>query len=475
MPGAVHFIGMCGAGMSAVAILMRDGGWRVTGSDSGFYEPVLGALQRAGLPFMEGHRAENIPEDASVVVIGKHAKLIPESNEEVAEAFRLRDEGRIKVLSYPEVLHELTKATTNLVVAGSYGKSTTASLAAWTLEDSGKKPSWFLGAVPLDLPHPARRGDGPLFVLEGDEYPSANWDPRPKFVYYNPTLAVLTSLAYDHVNVFATPEAYRATYRALVKALPPTGLLVACTEGEGVAELAAEAPCEVVTYGRAGQYRYHDVARSGTATTFVLDLPDGRSAAIQTSLLGVHNAENITAVAAALLERGFVDLDEFVASVARFRGIRRRAELRTPNSSVPVYEDLSSSRPKARAFLAALRGHYPHARIVALFQPHTFSFRSRKAASWYEGLFVDASEVLLFSPPELPGLDTDDRMSHDEIYDLVRNGNPQPVTVVRDFDEARRALDSRLAAGDVLAIMTSGGMGGAVERLVEWVATRFPG
>lgn len=473
-PGSVHFIGICGAGMSAVAILMRDAGWTVTGSDSGFYEPVLGALRRADLPFIEGHRAENIPDEARLIVIGKHAKLVPDSNAEVAEAFRRRDEGRLTICSYPEILNRLTRETTNLVVAGSYGKSTTASLAAWVLADAGKNPSWFLGAVPLDLPNSAGRGNGPLFVLEGDEYPSANWDPRPKFVHYNPTMVVLTSLAYDHVNVFPTPEDYRSAYRVLVEALPANGSLVACTDGEGVADLAAEAPCKVVTYGRDGAYAYRDVARSGADTTFTLLLPDGTNAPIRTTLLGEHNAQNITGVAAALLAPGFVTLEEFVGAVARFRGIRRRAELRTPGSSVPVYEDLSSSRPKARAFLAALRGHYPTARIVALFQPHTFSFRSRKAAHWYEGLFEDATEVLLFSPPELPGLASDDRLGHDEIFRLVEAGNNRPVTVVRDHAETQAALESRLGEGDVLAIMTSGGMGGAVERLVEWVADRFP-
>ncbi|MCW5940623.1 MAG: hypothetical protein KIS66_00230 [Fimbriimonadaceae bacterium] len=460
--------------MSAVAIMLRNAGWRVTGSDYDYYEPVSGALRRAGLPFIKGYRAENIASDIGLVVIGKHAKLVPESNPEVAEAFRLRDLGRVEVRSYPEVLHELTRDTTNLVVTGSYGKSTTASLAAWVLVAAGKDPSWFLGAVPIDLPAGAGHGQGSVFVLEGDEYPSANWDPRPKFLHYNPRIVVLTSLAYDHVNVFQTVEDYRATYRELVRALPSDGVLVACADGEGVLELAQEAPCQVITYGREGAWSYRDVARQGDSTTFGLVTPDGGARTVQMTLLGEHNAQNVTGVAAALLGNRLVSWEQFEGAVARFQGIRRRAELRTPGARVLVYEDLSSSAVKARAFLAALRAQYRDARIVALFQPHTFSFRSRRAAHWYQELFADASEVLLFSPPELEGLSSDEQLGHDEIAALVRGGNDRPVTVVRDAEETLAELESRLRPGDVLAMMTSGGMGDAVDRVVSWVNERFP-
>ncbi len=474
MSRSVHFIGLCGVGMSATAILMRDQGWTVTGSDEGFYDPQLSMLLAEGLPPIEGHRAANIPAEAERVVIGRHAKLTPDTNEEVAEAFRLQAQGKVVVRSFPDELEDLAAQTHNIVVTGSFGKSSTATMAAWALHHAGADPSWFLGVVPNGFPQ-ARLGGSDWFVLEGDEYPTSNWDDRSKFVRYRPTSAILTSLVHDHKNFFKTEESYVERFRELVAMLPPSGVLAACGTGYRVPEVAALGRARVVTYGGDGPWdmSFRAFERIPGGSVFELWRRGERLGEVELSnMLGVHNAENAAGVAAMLLEHGAVSFDALASALACFPGMKRRCELKTPpECSVAVYEDLSSSREKAMAFLAALRGQFPDRRIHAFFQPHTFSFRSRASADWYAGMFADASRVVLFSPPSLRGLGADE-MGTQEILELIRAGFPGPVAAVGDAESAVAEL-APVEPGDVVAVMTSGNMGNAIPALVSAVVARF--
>ena len=229
--------------MSAVARILQESGWRVTGSDEDFYPPIADVIQRYEIPCAVGYRAENLPEGVERVVIGMNARLVPETNAEVEAAY---ETGRR--VSFPGILSELTQGRENFVVAGSFGKSSCAALAAWVLEHSGKKPGWFVGAESLNLPDNGRRGDGKLWVLEGDEYPACHWDRRSKFLFYNARHVLLTSGAHDHVNVFPTLEDYLAPFEELVSTLPESGTLVACKNGEHLARVCEKSSARVVWY-----------------------------------------------------------------------------------------------------------------------------------------------------------------------------------------------------------------------------------
>ncbi|MGH6755122.1 MAG: Mur ligase domain-containing protein, partial [Bradyrhizobium sp.] len=183
-----HFIGIAGKGMSATALLLRQMGVRITGSDEGFYPPVSDYLRNENIPFAAGYRKENIPDDADVIVIGKNAKLVPESNEEVRAAM---DSGK-PVRSFADLLHDMTVNSETIVAAGSYGKSTCTALLAWCLRVANRDPSYFIGEITNGLERHAHRGQGPTFVLEGDEYPASNWDNRSKFLLYNAKNVLLT-------------------------------------------------------------------------------------------------------------------------------------------------------------------------------------------------------------------------------------------------------------------------------------------
>ena len=214
--------------MSATAILLRDSGVAVTGSDEAIYPPISQVLAREKLVCLAPYAPQNIPDDADLIVIGKNARLAPEKNAEVAEAFaRAARPGGPKILSFADVLALLSRGRENIVVAGSFGKTTSVSMMAHCLASVGLDPSWMIGAVPLSPARATNAGTGKFFLLEGDEYPSSNTDSQSKFLHYRPAHVLLTPMAHDHVNVFPTIKSYLAPFHQLFDMVPREGLVVA--------------------------------------------------------------------------------------------------------------------------------------------------------------------------------------------------------------------------------------------------------
>lgn len=469
---SVHFIGICGAGMSGVALMMREAGWTVTGSDEGFYPPVSDLLDATGIPCLSPHAAGNIPEGVNLVVIGKHAKLT-ESNPEVARAFALRDQGLLRIASYPEVIRDLIESNRTVVVAGSFGKSTTTALTAWILDCAGLEPGFFVGAVPSNFSTNARLGAGRVMVIEGDEYPSANWDATSKFEYYQPEVTVITSGEHDHFNVFPTLESYLAPFERLVRLTPSTGRLVLAHGGAHLERLASLASAPVLWTGIDGNTAVsaREVTQDGPMLRFELIIKGESWGHMELPMLGRHNVENALQAIAAALEIAPVDRETLRQALSSYRGLRRRLEPKHLSSDVVIYEDLSSSRAKAMAALQAMRDAYPTHRLLAIFQPHTFSFRSRDALEWYPGMFAAADAVAVYQPPHFRTGAESSLLGHDEIFDAIQNGNSLEATSVQSLEEIGSFLDAQPRGPRAVLIMTSGGMDGLVQRIVESAST----
>ncbi len=468
----VHFIGICGAGMSAVAILLKEQGMTVTGSDEGAYPPVSDLLVAHGIPFATSYAAANIPASADTIIIGKHSRLTPEENEEVRAAFA----SGLPVLSFPQVLEKLTEEKRRIVVAGSYGKSTCSALMAWCLERAGKDPGYFIGAATTTPKESAYDGSGNIFVFEGDEYPAANWDPTSKFLYYHPHHLLLTALAHDHINVFPTHRSYIEPFLKLVEELPPDGLLVTCVDDPTALSHAATWKNKkgLRTYGldtgatwRAKRITY------GDSTTFDLVGPLlERPLRFTTTLLGAHNVQNIVGVAALLLEAGLLAPDEIRDGVASFKELHRRLDRVSRTTRIPVYEGFGSSYEKARAAIDAMRLHFPTKRLIVVFEPHTFSWRNRGSLRWYDTAFQDAERVFIYKPPET-GAHTHDQLG---LHEIVRRIHEAHMSVY-GFEETEEGLKHIMAEvknGDVLLILTSGDMGGLIPKMVAALEERFP-
>lgn len=463
-----HFIGICGAGMSAVAKLLLEKGHTVSGSDEGFYPPISDYLIKHVIPCLTPYKKENIPEEVDYIVIGKHAKLTKESNDEVAYAFSLQK----PILSFPEVLEMITKDRERIVIAGSYGKSTCSALIAHILSSAKKSPGYFIGAVPLTPQSNAKIGEGKEFILEGDEYPSLNWDSTSKFLYYHPKHLLLTALAHDHVNVFPTQEDYIKPFLKLIQEVPGDGKIVICLDEKIIAEKRKILPGKSITYGLTpfATWSAKDI-NFGEKTSFTLTKQGKDIITLSTSLLGKHNIQNCIGVSALLLETNKVTKEELCTALSTFEGIVRRLDKKSTKTIIPIYEGFGSSIDKARSAIEAIKLHFPDRKLIILFEPHTFSWRNRNALPWYDSVFDGADEVFIYKPPE-HGSQTHDQLTLDEIVLRVEKTS----TSVTACDKKEIVLEKlkKIDTNSVVLILSSGDMDGLVDESILLLERSFP-
>jgi UDP-N-acetylmuramate: L-alanyl-gamma-D-glutamyl-meso-diaminopimelate ligase len=454
----IHFTGIAGAGMAAAALMMREAGHAISGSDEDVFPPMSTYVEGLGFPIAWRFDPANLPGDLDLLVLGASAKLGGEANVEV-QAARARG---VRITTFPELVGEATAGRENTVVAGSFGKSTCTGLMAHILRESGVDAGWMIGAISPSLPDTGHWGAAAQVVLEGDEYIVGPADHRSKFALYHPRDVLLTSLVHDHVNVFPTFADYEAPFRDLLRLIPEGGLLVA-RESAPIRAIADEAACRIVWYDTKpcdGWYA-RDVT-FGEASRFTLVGPGGREVPLATTLLGEHNIENIVGVSAYLLERGLVDAAQLARAVESFGGIRRRLDRLTRRSAVPVVEGFGSSYEKARSAIEAMLLHYPTRPLTVVFEPHTFSWRSRDALAWYDTVFEGVARVLVIPPPH-HGEGSHHQSSFPEILDRVA-ATGVPVTGV---ETARAALEglSQLQGDEVVLLLSSGPLLGLPDSL----------
>lgn len=447
----VHVLGIAGAGVSALASILVSQGARVTGSDEGVFPPVSTYLERLGVPFHTGFAAQNVPDDLDLAIVGTTAKLGSENPELTVLTRR-----GVPMRTFAAQLGDMTQARENLVVAGSFGKSSLTALLAFVCRNAGLDPGHFIGAVPLDLPVTGHWGTHPLFIMEGDEYVVSLTDRRSKFELYAPAHALISSLVHDHVNMFPTFAAYAAPFEKLVAAVPDGGLLVCARGHERLAEIVKGR--RVVWYGadEGEGYSAQNIVL-GEITRFDLVTPAGGRAPIETQLLGRHNIENIVGAAAFVLERGLMSPGLFAEGVAKFRGVSRRLDKKTTVSRIPAYEGFGSSYEKARSAIEAISAHFPNRRQVVVFEPHTFSWRNRDALGWYDTVFRGVDCVFMLPPPMI-GAD-DRQIDQTAIIQRVAMSGAA-VIGARDAADVLQGLSARLKGDEVVLLLSSGPLEG---------------
>ncbi len=462
----IHFTGIAGAGMSAAALVMRGAGHSISGSDEDVFPPMSTYVEGLGFPFHRRFSAGNLPGALDLLVLGASAKLGGGENPEVVEARR----RGVRVTTFPELIGEATRTRDNIVVAGSFGKSTCAALTAHVLRQAGRDPGWMVGAISPSLPDTGAWGGDPEMVLEGDEYIVGPADRRSKFALYHPRDLLLTSLVHDHVNVFPTFADYEAPFRDLLRNLPAQGLAV-MRDHPAIHAVAGETRAPIVWYDTEPcDGWYSEGVAYGETTRFTLVGPDGRRVALATALLGRHNIENIVGVSALLLERGLVDAAALSGAVASFTGIRRRLDRLTTRSVVPIIEGFGSSYEKAHSAVAAVKLHYPNRPLVVVFEPHAFSWRSRDALSWYDTVFDGAAKVLVVPPPA-HGAQSHNQSTFQEILDRVRATGI--TTVAAATAEAATAALGGLGGDEVVLLLSSGPLLGLPDSLPAVFDARY--
>ena len=462
----VYFLGIAGAGVSALASVLASEGHKVSGSDDGVFPPVSTYLTRMGIPYHVGFDPARIPEAIDVAIVGSSAKLDLGDNPELAELIR----RGVPRYSFAEFLGLHTEGRENIVVAGSFGKSSLTALIAYLMRQAGRDPGYFIGAIPLDLDATGHAGKDKAFVIEGDEYIVGGEDRRSKFLLYHPSQVLLSSIVHDHVNVFPTMAVYEAPFAELLDLLPRENLLV-CAQGyEPIVRLTAGR--KVVWYGleEGADYRATNI-QVGETTTFDLVMPSGEAIPLATQLLGLHNIENIAGAAALLLERGDIDAFTLRQVLPRFRGVARRLDKKTTTSRVPAYEGFGSSYEKARSAIEAIALHFPGRPAVVVFEPHTFSWRNEDALSWYDTVFEGVSRVLLLPPPG-HGAATHHQLSQTDILARIRAAGVD-ADAFANGPEVLAELDRSLSGDEVLLLLSSGPLAGLAETAPALLEAKF--
>lgn len=383
----IHFIGICGVGMSALSVLWKKKGWKVTGSDVGFYPPVSTHLEKHKIDFYPGWHPEKMGKPDLVVV----GNVAGSKNSE----WLFVQEKKIPFVSYPELIAKNLIKKNSVVCAGTYGKTTTTALLAWIFKNAGLNPAYMFGGVALDMAESADDPEGSEWsVLEGDEYKTARWDDRAKFFSYKPTHLLLTAVNWDHADLYPTEESYLNAFRELVGAVPKTGLIVACADNKNAGEIMKLAKCKVVTYGKTAKavYRYADIKQTKDGLSFIITRLNTKYQILNTSF-GDYMAENICAAFALATEIG-IGPEKIIEAIQSFHGLRRRMEKRgETQSGADIFDDIAHSPTKAKSVLETLKNIYP-GKIYAIFEPNTGS-RQAQSAGLYDGAFSLADEVLI--------------------------------------------------------------------------------
>ena len=382
----IHFIGICGVAMSALAIAFHKKGYKVTGSDKGFYPPVSTYLKNTDIDFYPGWHPEKMTKegDPDLVVVGNVAgSNNPEWN--------YVKENDIEYKSYPELIDEYLICDNSIVCAGTYGKTTSSTLLSWILEKSEWDPNYMFGGLAANDFPAAKLGEEKKWsITEGDEYKSARWDMQPKFKHYSPTHLLLTSVIWDHADIYSTEEKYINTFLDLVESIPEDGLAILSSKADKV--LSEKTNKEYITYGNGKKcnYKYTNFKQNESGIKFNIEY-NNNSYEIENQMLGEYMAENITGCFAMAHQIGLKP-QKIISAIKSFQGIKRRLERRL-KGKVDVYDDIAHSPEKAKSVLSTLNKIYDK-KITAVFEPNTGN-RKKKSIPSYKNAFKGANEVII--------------------------------------------------------------------------------
>ncbi len=446
----LHILGICGTFMGGIALLARALGHRVSGSDANVYPPMSTQLEAAGIELMEGYHPEHLQPVPDVVVVGN---AMSRGNPAVEY---LLNQG-LPYTSGPQWLSEqVLQGRWVLAVAGTHGKTSTASMLAWLLEDAGLSPGFLIGGVPENFGVSARLGESPFFVVEADEYDTAFFDKRSKFVHYRPRTLVLNNLEFDHADIFDDLLMIQRQFHHLVRTVPSQGRIVAPLNDGNIHEVLDMGCWTPVEYFdpeiEAG---WHAEAASADGHCFDVICEGERAGRVDWSLIGSHNVANALAALAAARHAG-VPAEQAIASLTGFRNVKRRMELRGEVHGIRVYDDFAHHPTAIATTLEGLRRQVGKARIIALLEPRSNTMKMGVHAQLLADSLTAADQVLVFEPPDLR-------------WDLAAALSPLGAHAERFSDTAElvRRVVELAVPGDHLLVMSNGGFEGIHQRLLD--------
>lgn len=459
-------MGICGTGMASLAGMLKERGCTVTGSDQNTYPPMSDFLEGLGIAVRQGYAAANLTPRPDLVIVGN---VITREN---SEAVALASAG-IPYLSFPQALQAFAfKDKRCIVVAGTHGKTTTASLAAWVLTCAGLQPGFMIGGIPGNFERNFNAAAGPYFVIEGDEYDTAFFDKGPKFLHYRPWVTLLTSIEFDHADIYRDLGHVRESFARLIRLIPPDGRLIVNGEDPVVMEEARGSTAPILRYGfSAGMdWRAEGIRTIGAATHFDVFKGGERVMRCETPLYGRHNIANALSVIA-LADALGIDGFETARALKTFKGVKRRQEVVGEAAGALLIDDFAHHPTAVRETIAAVKSRYPERRLLAVFEPRSNSSRRSVFQDRYALAFDGADGVFIPDPVLMEKIRPEERFSSARLVaDLrARGANAFHAPLSEGLLEI---LLAEVRKGDVLLFMSNGGFDNLPRRVLERLARK---
>jgi len=448
----IHITGICGTFMGGLALIARSLGHEVKGSDANVYPPMSTQLQAKHIELFDGYSANNIDWKPELVIIGN---ALSRGNDEV-EAILNRG---VRYTSGAQWLSEtVLQDRWVLAVAGTHGKTTTASMLAWILEDCGLKPGFLIGGVPQNFGYSARLGESDFFVVEADEYDTAFFDKRAKFVHYRPNTLVLNNLEFDHADIYPSLEAIEVQFHHLVRTVPGTGKIILNANEPALARVIKRGcwtPLENFGSVSGSDSGWTGEAIRPDCTSFEVRFKDHNFGILEWSLVGNHNMMNAVAAIAAARHAG-IDPTAAIEALSRFKNARRRLELLDTPNNISVYDDFAHHPTAIKTTLSGLRSNVGKSRIFAVLDLRSNSMKMGAHRDGLSTSVVDADHVIVHEPA---GMSWDVRQAFSE--------NGDKVSFARDNQQIVGELKNELRAGDHVVIMSNGSFNGLHKQLID--------
>jgi UDP-N-acetylmuramate: L-alanyl-gamma-D-glutamyl-meso-diaminopimelate ligase len=459
----VHVIGIGGSAMAPLAGMLREHGYRVTGSDSGVYPPASTLLESLGISFYNTFDAAHLQPAPNLVIVGN---IIARGNPELEEVL----DRKIPYRSLPEIVEEVfLPGRHSIVVSGTHGKTTTTAMLAWIFHTAGRRPNFLVGGVAENFGKSYGLGGGAEFILEGDEYETAFWDRGPKFFHYHPDDLIITSLEFDHADIYADFETYELAFRRLVNLVPRTGRVVIWGDadaGPALRRAATKAFCPVETYGFSAENDWiaRDVVVDGELTRFRLFQRGKEFGAFALGATGRHNVLNATAAIAVAHGRGIAP-ESIGKALTTFRSVKRRMDVKGEHGGVLVVDDFAHHPTAVRATIEAARSRWPTRRLWAILEPRSNSMRRKVFQESLPKALALADRVVLGGVFRAQQLGDDNRMDPESVAARVRELGRE-ARAFPSSEAIAEYLSNEAKPGDLLLIMSNGSFDGLCEKLV---------
>jgi UDP-N-acetylmuramate: L-alanyl-gamma-D-glutamyl-meso-diaminopimelate ligase len=455
----IHLIGICGTAMASLAGMLKQRGFRVTGSDAAAYPPMSTFLESLGIPVAQPFAEANLNPRPDLVVIGN---AMSRGNVEVE---RVLDE-RIPFCSLPQILHdEFLMGKEVLVVAGTHGKTTTTSMLAWIFETAGLQPSFLIGGIAENFGSSFGLGAGRHFILEGDEYDTAFFDKGPKFLHYFPDGVILTSVEFDHADIYKDLDAVETAFKRLVNLVPRRGRIVGFDTGESIERCLAPAFCPVERYGTTERatWRVTNLRFEPERTSWSVLHNNRPWAEFEFAQAGEYNVWNATAAAGLAANYG-IQAGTIAKALATFRSVKRRLEVRAQVNGVTIVDDFAHHPTAIEQTIGALRERYRGARLWVVLEPRSNTMRRNVLQDALARSLALADKVIVAGVFKSDAIPAAERLDLNRVVDEVHRRG-KPVRVLADADAIVNMIAPELRSGDVVAILSNGGFGGIYEKL----------